>query len=155
MATRPQNKNLILKGEAHKLSVEEASRGGKASGESRRRKKGMKETFEALLSVQTSERFKTAFKKQGIDIPDNLTNEQALAISMMAKAIAGDARMASLIFDVTGEKTNDKLRAKEVEIKEKEVALKERIATDTKNEAIDRLDAILKGLRDEAYRETE
>ena len=143
---RPQNKNLRTASPSE--ARENGRKGGIASGESRRRKKGMKETFEALFAVQTSERFKTAFKKQGIEIPENLTNEQALAISMMAKAIAGDARMASLIFDVTGEKTGDKLRAKEIELKEK-------IATDTKNEAIERLDAILKGLKDEAEADTE
>ena len=66
-----------------------------------------------------------------------------MILSMTLKAMAGDARMASLILDITGDKHSDKLREKELELKEKQ-------ANDMKSEAITRLDEILSGLRDEA-----
>lgn len=140
---RKQNENLKLRGEAHKLTVEEASKGGKASGEARRRKKSMKESFEALFAMQASDKYRNAFKKQGMEVPDDLTHEQALVLSMTAKAIAGDARMASLILDVLGEKQSDQLKRKEIEIKERQML-------DTKNEALDKLDSILRGLHETA-----
>lgn len=143
---RPQDKNLIPA--AHSLTVEEASKGGKASGEARRRKKSMKESFETLFAMQSPEKYKKAFKKQGIDVPDDCTNEQMLVLSMTAKAISGDSRMASLILDVMGEKQGDVLKRKELELKEKQ-------ATDTKNEALDRLDEILRGLHEHAVNDEE
>ena len=99
-----------LKPQAHVLSVEEASKGGKKSGESRRKKRSMRESFETLFAMQTSDKYIKAFRKQGIEVPDDLTNEQALTLSMTAKAIAGDARMASLVMDIMGEKHSDKMK---------------------------------------------
>lgn len=120
-----------------------ARKGGIASGEARRKKKSMKESFETLFAMQASDKYKNAFRKQGLEVPDTLTNEQALVLSMTAKAISGDARMASLILDVVGEKRADQLKEKEIEIKEKQL-------NDTKSEALSKLDEILKGLKDEA-----
>ena len=147
----PRNgtKNLKPVTERTKEEAREISRkGGKASGEARRRKKTMKESFETLFAMQTSDKFLTAFRKQGIDVPDNLTNEQALVTSMTAKAIAGDARMASLILDVLGEKQNDVLKRKELELREKQMM-------DTRNEALEHLDEILRGLHEQAQNDEE
>ena len=136
-----------LKPKTSDQSREEAKKngrkGGIASGESRRRKKSMRESFETLFAMQTSDKYIKAFRKQGYDIPDDITNEQILTLSMTAKAIAGDARMASLILDVMGEKHSDKLKEKELELKEKQ-------ANDMKSEALTRLDSILEGMRNEA-----
>lgn len=125
-----------------------ARKGGIASGEARRKKKSMKESFETLFAMQTSDKFIKAFKKQGMDVPEDLTNEQALALSMMAKSIAGDARMVSLVMDIMGEKHSDKMKERELDLKEKQ-------ASDLKSEAISRLDEILKGLKDEAEADEE
>lgn len=132
---------------------ERGRKGGIASGESRRRRKRLKEALEELFAMQTSDRLRSAFRKQGFEVPDNLTNEQALALSMMAKAISGDARMASLIFDVTGDKLGYKLREKEIELKAKEIELRERLVTETQNEALETLDQILQGLHEQAMKE--
>ena len=139
-------KNLkpIKKGQRTKEEQKEfATKGGIASGEARRRKRDMRQTFESLFAMQTPEKMVKAFKKQGIDVPEDLTNEQALAISMMMKAMAGDARMVSLVMDVTGDKFSDKMRERELEFKEKQGA-------EAKNEALERLDSILEELRNEA-----
>ena len=133
---------------SEKEAREKGRKGGKASGEARRRKKSMKESFETLFAMQTSDKFIKAFKKQGMDVPEDLTNEQALALSMMAKSIAGDARMVSLVMDIMGEKHSDKMKERELDLKEKQ-------ASDLKSEAISRLDEILKGLKDEAEADEE
>ena len=140
--------NLLKGDEKHKFTPEEASKGGKKSAESRRRKKSMRESFETLFAMQTSDKYIKAFRKQGIDVPDDLTNEQALTLSMMAKSIAGDTRMASLVMGIMGEKHSDKLKERELEIKEKQ-------ANDLKSEALTRLDSILEGLKYEAETNTQ
>lgn len=147
---RPQDKNLIpfTSEQNREEAKKNGKKGGIASGEARRRKKSMKESFEALFDMQASDKYKNAFKKQGYDVPDNLTMEQTLVLSMMAKAIAGDARMASLVLDVMGEKQSDRLKRKELELKEK-------MASDTKNEALERLDDILRGLHEQANNDEE
>lgn len=129
--------------QAHKLTVEEQSNGGKASGEARRKKRDMKASIEALFAMQTSDKFINKFKKMGYDVPDDLTNEQAMTISLVAKSISGDTRAANLVMDILGEKHHDKLKERELDIKEKQ-------ANDMKSEALTRLDSILEGLRDEA-----
>ena len=108
----------------------------------------MRESFETLFAMQTSDKYIKAFRKQGIEVPDDLTNEQALTLSMTAKAIAGDARMASLVMDIMGEKHSDKMKERELELKEKQ-------ANDLKSEALTRLDSILEGLRNEAETNTQ
>lgn len=122
---------------------ENARKAGKASGEARRRKRDMKASFEALFEMQAGDKYVKAFRKQGFDVPDNLTNEQALTLSMLAKSISGDSRMASLVMDIMGEKHSDKLKERELDIKEKQ-------ANDLKSEALTRLDSILEGLKNEA-----
>jgi hypothetical protein len=126
---------------------EMARKAGKASGEARRRKRDMKESIEALFAMQTSDKYIKAFKKQGFDVPENLTNEQAMAVSMVAKSIAGDTRAANLVMDILGEKHHDKMKERELELREKQ-------ANDMKSEALTRLDSILEGLRDEAQTNT-
>lgn len=142
---RPQNKNLKVPTSTE--ARENGRKGGVASGEARRRKRDMRESFEALFAMQASDKYKNAFRKQGMEVPDNVTNEQILALSMTAKAIAGDARMASLILDVLGEKQSDVLKRKELEFKERQ-------AMDTRNDALDKLDEILRGLHDTAQNDT-
>ncbi len=139
------NNSQYLRVSSPKEARENGRKGGIASGESRRRKKRLKEALDELFATRASDKLKVAFKKQGFDIPEDLTNEQALALSMMARAISGDARMASLILDVTGDKELYRLRAEEIRLKDK-------LMTETKNEALETLDQILKGLKDEAVK---
>lgn len=142
---RPQDKNLIpFTSEQNREEAKKNGRkGGVASGEARRRKRCMKESFETLFAMQASDKYVKAFKKQGLDLPEGVTNEQLFTMAMFARSIAGDARMVSLVLDVIGEKQGDVLKRKELELKEKQ-------AKDTKNEALDRLDDILSGLHEQA-----
>ena len=137
-----------LKPQAHKLSVEEQSRGGKASGEARRKKRQMKDILENLQSLPAPSKIVAMFKKNGLDVPEGLTMEEALGYSMLLHSIKGDGRIMSLMFDVTGDKRSDQL-------KEKEINLKEQMAKDQKHEALERLDAILGSLKETAYAETD
>lgn len=102
--------NLIGKG-FESRSTEEvreiASKGGKKSGEARRRKKTMRENLEILLSLPLK-------GGKGDDIEDaedlqsfsnaNMTVEQALIMAQIKKAAKGDLDAFEAIRDLIGEK---------------------------------------------------
>lgn len=77
-------------------SKEEAKKrgkvGGKKSGESRRRRKALREHLEALLSS----------KREG------LTTAEALTLALVEKGLSGDVRAYEVIRDTLGEKPVDK-----------------------------------------------
>lgn len=147
---RPQDKNL--KRFTSDQNREEASKngrkGGVASGEARRKKRAMRDILANIKDMPAPDKIVSMFKKNGLDIPEGISMEEALAYSMIMHSIKGDGRILSLLFDVTGDKRSDQL-------KEKEIELKEQIAKDTKSEALERLDAILGSLKETAYAETD
>ena len=90
--------NLIPGG--YKLSVEEQSRGGKASGVARRRKKTLKQAAELVMSLPVSDkRLKAKLKKMGIDTED-ADNQTAVIVGLLGRAVNGDHKAASLIFEL-------------------------------------------------------
>ena len=103
----------------------------------------MKACFEMMMQMQAPEKVTNTFKKQGMNVPDDLTTYEALTFSMMMKAISGDARMAALIMEVMGEKYSDKLKEREIDLKERELK-------QGNQDAINRLDEILRGLKNAA-----
>lgn len=92
----PNTQNL--KPQAHKLTVEEQSAGGKASGAARREKKRMREVLEELLAR---------------DYHDRSGNTHDGTTVLMTKtfqmAMDGDMRALEFIRDVTGQKPADKV----------------------------------------------
>lgn len=95
--------NLKMGGEAHKLTVEEASKGGKASGEARRRKKLMREAFEELLSREYHDR-------EG----NKLDGTSALAAKVFKQAMDGDLKAFEIIRDTTGQKPVERVETVEI-----------------------------------------
>lgn len=81
-----------LKPEAHKLTVEEQSKGGVASGKSRRRKKLLSETIEMLAALPLHEgKLDKLTSTDSIDPKKtNLTIEEAIILKQMNKAVKGN-----------------------------------------------------------------
>ena len=91
-----------------KQTSEEASRAGKIggikSGESRRRKRMMREQMEILLTLPIkSKKLKEQLNELGIDDTE-LNNQMALVVSMYQKALKGDTRAFEILRDTIGEK---------------------------------------------------
>ena len=82
MSLVANEQNLIP--QAHKLTVEEQSRGGIASGESRRARKTLREELICLLETGD-------------------TQEQ-ISLALIQKALAGDVQAFTTIRDTIGEK---------------------------------------------------
>lgn len=97
----PNEQNLIpmdqrSQSEARKLGRE----GGRASGESRRRKKSLREAAELYLSLPVSD--KRAWNKlarDGVE-PEDVDNQMAIIAGLTIKAVKGDAKAAKLLFDL-------------------------------------------------------
>lgn len=86
--------NLIP--QAHKLTLEEQSLGGKKSGEARRKRKAIKEQMELLLSLPVKdEKGKSILKKLGIN-NKNIDNQMLMIVAQYNKAIKGDTEAFKL-----------------------------------------------------------
>lgn len=96
------NQNLIP--QAHKLTVEESSKGGKASGEARRRKRDLKRAMDILLEKNFTD-------KKGTE----MSGAEAIAIKQFEKALKGDSRAFEIVRDTAGQKPIERIQVDEVE----------------------------------------
>lgn len=94
-------KNLIpWNKRTEKEQREYARKGGKKSGEVRRKRKAMKEQMEILLSLPFKQSEALDFMKDlGIE-EDNLDNQMALIVAMYGKALKGDVQAFNTIREV-------------------------------------------------------
>lgn len=91
--------NLIP--QAHRLTVEEASKGGKASAESRAARKTFREGLLLLLNEPLKDKSGQTTDK---------TTQDAVIAGLIKKAIAGDVRAVEFIRDTIGEKPVDQVK---------------------------------------------
>lgn len=85
-----------LRPSEYKLSQEEAKKGGKASGEARRRKRDIRLALEALLEKEYTD-------KHG----NTLTGAEAIALKQMEKALKGDTKAFEVVRDSAGQKPRE------------------------------------------------
>lgn len=102
----PNERNLIPNSERTAEERREiAAAGGRASGESRRRKKSLREAAELYLSLPVSD--KRAWNKlarDGVE-PEDVDNQMAVIAGLTIRAAKGDAKAAKVLFDLLGEQT--------------------------------------------------
>lgn len=95
-----------LKPQAHKLTVEEQSNGGKASVEARRRKKELRECLEILLERDIK-------AKNG----EMMTGAEAIALKQFEKALKGDTKAFEVVRDTAGQKPVERIEQSNIDIK--------------------------------------
>ena len=117
------NEQNLLNGKATQFKtgeeqVEIARKGGKASGEAKRRKKEMRERLELLLSMPIGngkgaelEKIKSYAAIKG----KNVTVEDAILIAITQKAMKGDIPAGTFIRDTVGEKPTENQNVKIVD----------------------------------------
>jgi hypothetical protein len=98
------NQNLVKGDEAHKLTAEEQSAGGKASAEARRKKRDLRLAMEMLLEQDITGKDGTV--KSGAE---------AIAVQQFKKALKGDSKAFEVIRDTAGQKPIDKIQVAEVD----------------------------------------
>ena len=102
----PNEQNLIPFDERTESEQREIrSAGGQASGESRRRKKSLREAAELYLSLPVSD--KRAWNKLAKDgvAPEDVDNQMAIIAGLSIKAAKGDAKAAKVLFDLIGDQS--------------------------------------------------
>ena len=107
--------NLIPFSKRSKEEAREQGRiGGKASGESRRRKRSLKEAADLFLSLPvTDQRTFNAMAKAGVN-PDDTDYQMAVIVGLTMKAIKGDAKSAKTVIDMPGESATDNQPQQEI-----------------------------------------
>lgn len=96
------NEQNLRPGE-HKLSKEEASKGGKKSGEVRRKKRLMREAFEELLARD----YHDASGK-------TLDGTELLTLKVFKQAMDGDLKAFEIVRDTTGQKPVERIETVEI-----------------------------------------
>lgn len=109
----PNEQNLIpMEQRSPEEAREMGRKGGRASGESRRRKKSLREAAELYLSLPVSD--KRAWNKLAKDgvAPEDVDNQMAIIAGLSIKAAKGDAKAAKVLFDLIGDqsKTEDEVK---------------------------------------------
>ncbi len=146
--------NDNLKGHGfHERTAEErreiAKLGGKASGKARRRKADFRKTLNMLLTVDIEHpEITPILDAMGIDS----TLESAMLMAQIKEAMDGNTKAAYFVAQYAGQ--NDRPK-EDIENKKADTELKkarkEAVSGDREtDEALDRLDKILEGLRDNA-----
>lgn len=104
-------KNLIPNSQRTPEELRAMTRkGGINSGKARRKKANLKKAFEAILEADVkSDKIKQQLESMGFEA----TNEMALAMVMMQKAMKGDVRAFEQISKLTSIDTKDSLDKKE------------------------------------------
>ena len=99
-----------LKVPSSKEARENGKKGGVASGKSRRKKANLKKAFETILQAEVAS---PNVKKQLEELGFDSTNEMALAMVMMQKAMKGNVRAFEQISKLTTTDAKDNLDKKE------------------------------------------
>lgn len=95
--------NLVKGGEAHKLTAEEASKGGKRSAEVRRAKKDLRQALEILLEKDYKD-------KNG----NTVSGTEALTAKLFEQALKGNVKAFETIRATVGQDPVQKIAVSEV-----------------------------------------
>ena len=132
-------KNLIPFSERSESEVREInSKGGKASGETRRRKRDMKQKMKALLELPAATNDKEQLEALGVD-PDDMDNEMMLVMAMFLGAAGGDVKAFDRVMQLLGKDIGHE----ELALRKRELKLKEKAASEGDNAALAKLDEVL------------
>ena len=129
-----------------------AKKAGQASGKARRRKANFQKTLNLLLTAEIdNEEWKPVLESLGVEC----TLESALLMAQIKAALDGDTRAAKFVAQYSGQsnRAEEDLENKKAET-ELIKARKESITGENENnDALDRLDQILKEVRDNAIKQ--
>lgn len=129
-----------------------AKKAGRASGKARRRKANFQKTLNLLLTAEIdNEEWKPILESLGVEC----TLESALLMAQIKAALDGDTQAAKFVAQYSGQsnRTEEDLENKKAET-ELIKARKESITGENENnDALDRLDQILKEVRDNAFKQ--
>lgn len=147
--------NIKNKGFNHR-STEELreiqSRGGRNSGEARRRKADFRKTLNMLLTAKIdSEEWEPILNALGVEC----TLESAMNMAMIKEALSGNVKAYEAVAKYAGQsgKAEEDLRNQEADTELKKARKQAVTGENETDEAIDKLDEILKEMRNNAVKQ--
>ena len=132
------DQNLIP--QAHKLTVEEASRGAKASAETKRRRKAMKASMDNLLSLPAGERAERYWElvKDPRTATDPTLQDEMLA-ALLALALTGDVQAIKQVREIVRDDDRLKIEQERLKLEKKKL--------EKNDDGLEKLDEILDQIR--------
>lgn len=129
-----------------------AIKAGKASGEVRRRKADFRKTLNMLLTAKVdSPEWEPVLNSLGVDC----TLESALLMAQIKKAVNGDTKAAAFVAKYSGQsdKADEDIKNRDADT-ELKMARKQSVTGENEtDEALDKLEMILKEVRDNAIKQ--
>lgn len=126
--------------------------GGKASGEARRRKADFRKTLNLLLTAEIdSPEWTPMLEALGLDS----TLESAMLAAMIKEALEGDVKAANFVAQYAGQngKPDEDIRNREADTELKQARKQAVTGENETDEALDKLDEILKGVYNNAVKQ--
>ena len=127
------------------------SRGGQNSGKSRRRKADFRKTLNMLLTAGIdSEEWKPILEALGVEC----TLESAMLMAQIKEAVAGNTKAAYFVAQYSGQsdKADEDVRNREADTELKKARKRAVTGENETDEALEKLDQILKEVRDNAFK---
>jgi hypothetical protein len=131
-----REENLIP--QAHELTVEEQSMGGKASGEKRRRLRDMKSSMNALLRQPAGERAKK-YAKLVEDYKEDPTLQDEMLAALLALALTGDVAAIKQVREIVRDDDRLKIEQERLKLEKKKL--------EKNDDGLEKLDEILDQIR--------
>lgn len=97
-----QNLTPFTSEQSHEEAVKNGAKGGKASGESRRKKRSLREAMETMLALDLSEKEIKALAEKGYDAETQL---DALTAAALISAKKGNSQAFANVMRLLGEET--------------------------------------------------
>lgn len=147
--------NIKDKGFDHRTTDELriiTSKGGKASGEARRRKADFRKTLNMLLTAKIdSEEWKPVLEALGVEC----TLESAMLMAQIKEAMAGNTKAATFVAKYSGQSAEpeENRRNREADTELKQARKKAVTGENETDEALDKLDQILKEMYENAVKQ--
>ena len=129
-----------------------AKMAGKASGKSRRRKADFRKTLNMLLTAEIdSKEYGPVLEALGVDS----TLESAMLMSIIKAALEGNVKAAYFVAQYAGqsEKPEEDIRNREADTELKQARKQSVTGENETDEALQKLDAILKGVYENAVKQ--
>lgn len=126
--------------------------GGKASGKTRRRKADFRKTLNMLLTAEIdSDEYKPILEALGVES----TLESAMLMSMIKAALAGNVKAAYFVAQYAGQsdKPDEDINNREADTELKRARKQAVTGENETEEALEKLDNILKEMRDNAAKQ--
>lgn len=125
--------------------------GGKASGKARRRKADFRKTLNMLLTAEIdSEEWKPVLETLGVEC----TLESALLMAQIKEAMQGNTKAATFVAKYSGQspEPDENRRNREADTELKQARKQVVTGENETDEALDKLDQILKGIYENAVK---